>query len=379
MTTAARRPAPAAVAGNASPIERITTRFVSVPLPDPIKHPFLGSRTRFSSLLVEVHTADGLTGFGYASIESVRLISAINEIIRDLEAPLRGLDALCHEFVWERMYNLTVDVLHDGAANLALAAIDEALWDILGKRTGLPVWKLVGGFRDKVPAYASWTLWRHMTNAQLEAEAAKVAASGFRAMKLRLGGGRPLAEDVERAKLVRAAAGPGAALMVDALWGLTATEGMRMAEALGALGYAWLEEPVREGDLAGIARVRSVNALPIAGGERVSRVGGVAAQVAAVDHVILDAHHLGGITPWLKAAAQVESANLPLSAHSHPAIHMHLLAGKRLGAWVEYMPWWNVLFEDPPIPQDGCLHLTDKPGLGLALDERAVARFAVSP
>jgi L-alanine-DL-glutamate epimerase-like enolase superfamily enzyme len=377
------RPAPvpanaaASAPGSASPIERITTRFVSVPLDDPIRHPFLGSRTKFSSLLVEVHTADGLTGFGYASIESVRLISAINEIIRDLEAPLRGLDALRHEFVWERMYNLTVDVLHDGAANLALAAIDEALWDILGKRTGLPVWKLLGGFRDQVPAYASWTLWRHMTNAELEAETQKVRAQGFRAMKLRLGGGRPLAEDVERAQLVRAVAGPDAHIMVDALWGLTATEGMRMAEALGALDYTWLEEPVREGDLAGIARVRDVQALPIAGGERVSRVGGVLDQIAAVDHVILDAHHLGGITPWVKAAAHVENANLPLSAHSHPAIHVHLLAGTRMGAWIEYMPWWNVLFVDPPVPRDGMLHLTDQPGLGLTLDERAIARFGV--
>ncbi len=378
-TAAASAAAPALSTGSASPIERITTRFVSVPLDDPIRHPFLGARTKFSSLLVEVLTADGLTGFGYASIESVRLASAINEIIRDLEAPLRGLDALRHEFVWERMYNLTVDVLHDGAANLALAAIDEALWDILGKRTGMPVWKLVGGFRDKVPAYASWTLWRHMTDAQLEAETRKVTEQGFRAMKLRLGGGRPLAEDIVRAKVVREVAGADAAIMVDALWGLTATEGMRMAEALGELGYAWLEEPVREGDLAGIARVRDVQALPIAGGERVSRVGGVPAQIAAVDHVILDAHHLGGITPWLKAAAHVENANLPLSAHSHPAIHMHLLAGKRMGAWIEYMPWWNVLFEEPPLPREGFLHLTDKPGLGLALDERAVTRFAVTP
>lgn len=383
--TAKPRHAPSPVAGtvaapgSTSPIESIATRFVSVPLDDPIRHPFLGARTKFSSLLVEVRTTDGLTGFGYASIESVRLVSAINEIIRDLEGPLRGLDALRHEFVWERMYNLTVDLLHDGAVNLALAAVDEALWDILGKRTGLPVWKLVGGFRDKVPAYASWTLWRHMTDAQLAAETRKVVDQGFRAMKLRLGGGRPLAEDVARAKLVREVAGADAAIMVDALWGLTATEGMRMAVALGELGYAWLEEPVREGDLAGIARVRDVQALPIAGGERVSRVGGVPAQIAAVDHVILDAHHLGGITPWLKAAAMVENANLPLSAHSHPVIHMHLLAGKRMGAWIEYMPWWNMLFEEPPLPRDGYLHLTDKPGLGLALDERAVARFAVAP
>jgi L-talarate/galactarate dehydratase len=277
------------------------------------------------------------------------------------------------------MYNLTVDILHDGAANLAMTAIDTALWDILGKRTGMPVWKLVGGFRDRVPAYASWTLWRHMTNGQLESETADVVRRGFKGMKLRLGGGRSLREDMERAKLVRDAAGPDASLMVDALWGLTATEGVRMARGLGELDYAWLEEPVREGDFNGMARVRDVQALPIAGGERISRVSGVAALLPTVDHVILDAHHLGGITPWLKAAAAVENANLPLSAHSHPMIHMHLLAGKRMGAWIEYMPWWNMLFVDPPLPRDGMLHLSNAPGLGLELDEQAVAKFAATP
>jgi L-alanine-DL-glutamate epimerase-like enolase superfamily enzyme len=362
-----------------SAIERIVTRFVSVPLPQPIKHPFLGARTKFSSLIVEVHTADGLTGFGYASIESVRLISALNEIIRDLESGLKGLDALRHELVWERMYNLTCDVLHDGAANLAITAIDCALWDILGKRTGMPVWKLIGGYRDKVPAYASWTLWRHLSNAELESETAAIRALGFNGMKLRLGGGRSLAEDAVRAKLVRDTAGPDAAIMVDALWGMSATDGVRMARMLGELDYTWFEEPVREGDFTGLRRVRDVQALPIAAGERISRVTGLAELLPVVDHVILDAHHLGGITPWLKAAAAVETANLPISAHSHPLTQVHLLAGKRMGAWLEYMPWWDMLFVDPPRPRDGMLHMTNEPGLGLVVDDAAVARFAVKP
>ena len=178
---------------------------------------------------------------------------------------------------------------------------------------------------------------------------------------------------------MRDAVGPDVAIMVDALWGLSATEGVRMARALGELDYTWLEEPVREGDFVGLSRVRDVQALPIAGGERISRVAGVAALLPAVDHVILDAHHLGGITPWLKAAAIVENANLPISAHSHPAVHAHLLAGKRTGAWIEYMPWWNVLFVEPPIPRDGMLHMTSKPGLGLDLDAQAVTRYSVSP
>ena len=88
----------------------------------------------------------------------------------------------------------------------------------------------------------------------------------------------------------------------------------------------------------------------------------VAALLPCVDHVILDAHHLGGITPWLKAAAIVEAANLPISAHSHPLVHVHLLAAKRMGAWLEYMPWWDMLFVDPPQPQDGVMQMSARAG-----------------
>ena len=370
----------AAIGDRPSPIDRIVTRFVSVPLPDPILHPFLGARTKFSSLLVEVHTTDGLSGFGYASIESVRLVSAINEIVRDLAPLLRGLDATRSELVWERMYNLTVDILHDGAANLAMTAIDTALWDIAGKRANMPLWKMLGGYRDKVDAYASWTLWRHMSNEELESETRAVVEQGYRAMKLRLGGaGRTLAQDRVRAKIVRDAAGPDAVLLVDALWGMTATDGVAYARMLSELGYAWFEEPVREGDFTGLARVRDAQALPIAGGERISRVQNVAALLPCVDHAILDGHHLGGITPWLKAAAIVEAANMPISAHSHPLVHVHLLAAKRMGAWLEYMPWWDMLFVDPPQPRDGAIAMSGAPGLGLTLDARAVEKFAVLP
>lgn len=360
-----------------STIERITTRLVAVPLAEPIVNPFLGSRTQFATLLVQVHSSDGLVGLGYASIESVRMLKAVNEIVMDLEAVIKGQDALRRALVYERMWRATVDLLHDGAVNLALAAIDVALWDLCGKQAGQPLWKLLGGFRDKQPLYASWTLWRHQSNDKLQSEAEMLVAKGHRAMKLRLGGGRKLAEDRERAALVREVVGPDVDILVDALWGSTATEGVEMARMLGELGYAWLEEPVREGDFGGLAHVRAAQALPIAAGERISRMALLEQLMPAIDHCILDAHHLGGITPWMKAAMALDARNLPISTHSHPFVHMHVLASVRTGAWVEYMPWWDVLFTNPPQPIDGAFHLSDAPGLGLELDEAALRRFAV--
>ena len=358
-------------------IDRFSTRFVQVPLKEPIPHPFMGARTQFASMLLEVHTTDGCTGFGFATMESLRLVRAVEEIVRGLEPGIRGLDPARRSFIWERMRNLRVDLLHDGAANIALAAIDMALWDICGQRSGTPLWQMLGGYRDRVPVYASGTLWRHHDNDRLQRDAAELVRQGYKAMKLRLGGGRTLAEDALRARLVREAVGPGVSVMVDALWGSTPQQGVEMARMLGELGYAWLEEPVREGDFAGLAHVRETRALPIAAGERISRVQQVAQLVPCVDHAILDMVHLGGITPFVLAASVLEVANLPISSHSYSLINAHLIAALRTGAWVEHMDWWDELFIDPPIPRDGALDMGPAPGIGLRLDEAAVRRFEV--
>jgi len=365
----------AALKGRA--IDRITTQLVALPLAEPIKHPFMGARTQKATLLVQVHTADGAVGLGYVSIESVRLVRAVEAIVKELEPALKGLDATRRNFIFERMWNMTVDLLHDGASNLALSAIDFALWDLAGKLANMPLWRLLGGYRTEVPAYASWALWRHHDADRLAVDAAKIVAAGYKGMKLRMGN-RPYAEDMARARLVRETVGPDVHIMVDALWSMTAIEAVRIARGLGELGYTWLEEPVREGDFAGLAKVRAEQALPIAAGERISRLAQVETLVPHIDHAILDVAHLGGITPWLKAVAAIEGHNLPLSAHSHAFVHLHLLAATRCGAWIEYMDWLDAIFVDPPTPVNGMLQMSEKPGLGLELDLAAVRRFAVN-
>jgi L-alanine-DL-glutamate epimerase-like enolase superfamily enzyme len=363
-------------AGGPAIIDRLVMRRVALPLDEPIKHPFMGARTQKATLVLQVYTRDGDFGLGYASIESAQLLRSVESIIVELERGLKGQDALMRGFLYDRMWNLTVDLLHEGAVNLALAAIDMALWDLTGRRAGQPLWKLLGGYRDSVPAYASWTLWRHHDLARLERDAQAIVDAGYRAMKLRMGH-RPLAEDLVRARRVREVVGPDVEIMVDALWALQAIDGVRMAHALGELNYTWLEEPVREGDWAGLAKVRAAQALPIAAGERVSRLEQLERLFPCVDHVILDAVHLGGITPWQRAVAQVDAQNLPLSAHGHPYLHLQLLGGARTGAWLEFMPWMSALFVDPPAPRNGKVALGETPGLGLTLNEETMSRFGL--
>ena len=366
-----------AAGGPGTAIERVRTRMVAVPLDEPILHPFLGARTQFATLLVEVWTADGVKGLGWATIENPRQLAAIAQIIEGLAPYLAGRDALLRTSLHDLMWNLTVDLLHDGASNLAIAALDTALWDIAGHYARMPLWKLLGGNKREVKAYASWQLWRHHDEQRLAADAEKFVAQGWRAMKLRMGGSRPFDEDVRRAALLRKVVGPEVDLMVDALWGMTPFRGVQPAGARGELGFYWPEEPVREGDWQGLADAKAVHAVPIAAGERISRLG-MAAQLAPhVDHAILDGMHLGGITPFMKAAAVLDIPNLPVSAHSNPELHVHLLGALRTGAYVEYMPWWEPLYQEPLAFENGALQLTDKPGLGLELDEAAVKRFGI--
>ena len=118
------------------PIEKVETHLVATPLTPPIIHPFLGARTRFVSLIVLVHTKGGPTGFGYMTGESPRQMAAIGKIVEDLALRMiaDGTDARHSAHFYERMWNWTVDLLHEGAATLAISALDIALWTSRARR-----------------------------------------------------------------------------------------------------------------------------------------------------------------------------------------------------------------------------------------------------
>ena len=359
----------------ANKIERIDTRVVSIPYDKPVKHPFLGFRTKNTVLIIELRTSDGVTGLSFVSIENANQISAIEQIIKGIEPAITGVDPLRREFIYDRLWGLTVDILHDGASNLALAALDIALWDICGKQANMPLWKLLGGFRDKVPAYAAESLWRHQDAAEVAREGKRLVANGHRAMKLRTGG-RPIAEDIERARALRDAVGPDVSLMTDVLWGHRPQEAIQLSNGMASYNFTWFEEPLREGDFDGLRRVRDRTSIPLAAGERVSRLSMLNDLLPVIDHAIIDLHHIGGITPWLKAAAAIGIRGLPISGHATHEINSQLIAAVPTGGWAEYMPRRETIFKVRPELKDGFLHLAEVPGLGLELDEAQIAQYA---
>jgi L-talarate/galactarate dehydratase len=265
---------------------------------------------------------------------------------------------------------------------MAMSAIDVALWDIKGKAFGLPLWKLLGGGRDRIRTYASGALRRGLKLEEAVTAAGRLREKGYRQTKMQLGlpGVTTPAREVEQARLIREAVGPDMDLMCDINQRWRPEQaidiGKRVEEA--GVGLFWLEDVTTHDDYAGIARVNAALATPICGGELV--YGSVPfrhmIEARSVDFVMIDLVRAGGVTPWLKIAGMAEAFNLPVVSHVIPEFHAHLMAAIPNGLTVEYMPWMLKLFEETPSVDKGDMILSEKPGFGLVFNQDAVKRFA---
>lgn len=344
---------------------------------------------RANEILVKMHTDQGLTGIGiatsYTPIEAA--IHAFKSGIADL---IIGEDPLAPEKLYQKLFALTWQrIAHEkGWTREALvrisAAIDIACWDLIGKVAGLPLYRLFGGFRDKVPCYVTCAYYRDgKGKSELRDEMEMLKAQGHRGFKAKAGG-VPLKEDVERIALVREVIGPEADLMVDLNrgWDLaTAIEGARLIEPLRP---RWLEEPVRWADdrreLKLLARETRI---PLSAGESELTSFGCRAllEEKAIQILQFDCTMMGGFTEGRKLAALCEFEHVQVAPHHDCFIHAHIVAGTPAGCIVESFtdherdPLQAELFEDPPKIANGWLQLKEAPGLGLTVSEKALAKF----
>jgi L-alanine-DL-glutamate epimerase-like enolase superfamily enzyme len=264
-------------------------------------------------------------------------------------------------------------------ARSAISVVDIALWDLKAKMTGRPLHRLLGATSDEVPVYASWNLWWHYDVPTLARHAEEHLERGFRQMKYRMGGVKTLAEAVERTRVLRETVGPDVELLVDMNWGWTVHETIERGRAMQEYGLFWIEDPVPAEDIEGLAQIARSLDTPIAAGETYDSSAQFRAALdqRALDKVIVDLE-VGGITPFLKIAAVVESYGRRVASHTCTEVGTHLVAALSNGLTVEYVPWAQPLFHEVPPVKDGNLLLSDKPGLGLELDEAALTHFALT-
>ena len=344
---------------------------------------------RANEILVRMHTDEGILGIGSAT-SYTPIEAAIHTFRSGIGELVLGEDPLAPERLYQKLFALTWQRLafEKGWSKEALvrisAAIDIAAWDIIGKAAGLPLYRLFGGFRDKVPCYVTCAYYRDgKTHSELRDEMQKLKAQGHTGFKAKAGG-VGLAEDIERLALVREVIGEDKDLMVDVNRGWDLPTAIEAARLLEPLRPRWLEEPVRwADDRRELKLLAQKTRIPLSAGESELTSYGCRAllEEQAIQILQFDCTMMGGFTEGRKLAALCEFNHVQVAPHHDCFIHAHIVAASPAGCIVESFtdperdPLQAELFEDPPKIANGWLTLKQTPGLGLSLSEAALAKF----
>ncbi len=291
-------------------------------------------------VVLTIGTDEGIEGIGYAAFQSPVLTPALKAVVDGLGETIVGSDPMNTEGIGERLLRLGGGS-PAGLLTRAVSAIDVALWDIKGKALGKPVYQLLGGYRDRVPTYQSGYLWRPATLEELDADARRIVAEGFRSMKFRLGAEETDAGEIARIETMRNAVGPDVDLMIDINQGWDVNRAIRIGREMAKYGIYWLEDPTTFDDFAGLARIADALDTPIAAGEYVYGIRPFRELIEqrSVDIVMVDLLRVGGFTQWMKVAHMAEAFNLPVVSHLAAELMVHALAAAPNGLTLEYMPW----------------------------------------
>jgi L-alanine-DL-glutamate epimerase-like enolase superfamily enzyme len=373
-------------------IESIETIPIRVPLPFTYKGSYYKMRNR-CTIITRVRTSEGIVGEAYNADEDEPLQSEILSILHDeLKPAVLGLDAFGTERVWQAMLPATFDQLRPRwYAMQAMACIDTAVWDAVGKAMGQPLWRIWGGYRDRIPMIGIGGYYipddDSAKGQEIEREIDFFQSEhGMVGMKFKIGAEPPR---VDAARLARARrhAGDDFLFVVDANQGYTVPEALEFIAAVRAeeISMRWFEEPTRwHADFRGLRDVRMRGNVDVAAGQsEISRVGMREMMAAgAIDVCNYDASWGGGPTEWRRVAALASAFDVQLGHHEEAQVASHLLASQPHGTFVEaFSPvrdpiFWEMI-ENRPSLVDGQFPLSDAPGLGWVLDESFIARYRV--
>ena len=341
-------------------------------------------------LVVEIFTDAGHVGIGNAALAPRLTKQAIDLYLKPL---LIGRDPFDTEVLWQHMYRKTMAFGRKGVGMVAISAVDIALWDILGKATNQPVFKLLGGrTKPKIPVYASRLYSQPLES--LADETGKYLDDGYRAMKMRFGwgpvdGASGMQRNVDLVRTIREVVGDEVDIMADAYMGWTLDYARRMIPLLAPFNLRWLEEPVIPDDLQGYVSLKALGRIPIAGGEHgfTQYEFRDMLEARAVDYIQFDTNRVGGITQARKISAMAESFAVPVVPHAGQMHNYHIVMASLNSPMAEYFPpvdvevgnelFWYI-FDGEPTPVKGEIDLRDDvPGLGLTIKEQALDRFSI--
>jgi mandelate racemase len=354
-------------------ISSLDVRAVHVPMRIPLQTS--SGTIRVAPLaLLDLHTSEGVTGRTYLFCYTPLVLKPVCDLLANLGPVLQGgpLAPLEVNRILQSRFRL---LGAKGIVGMALAGIDMAAWDALAQFQGQPLARALGADAVDIRAYNSCGLG--LIGADLApAEAESLVASGFAAIKVRLG--YPTVEtDIQVIRAVKSAIGDGVHLMSDYNQALSVPDAVHRVRALADEGLYWIEEPCLAHDYQGYARVRAASTCPIQMGENWWGPDEMATSlgVGASDLGMPDAMKIGGVTGWMQAAALADSAGLPISTHLFPEVSVHLMAATPTRHWLEFVDWASPILAQPMEIRHGKASIPDAPGTGIEWDEAAISRY----
>jgi L-alanine-DL-glutamate epimerase-like enolase superfamily enzyme len=347
--------------------------------------------------LVRSDASDGTTGWGEAITGAEDVSRATRIIVEgDLRTRLLGRDPTDVAAIWQELRDVTYWAGNGGIVTFAISAIDMALWDLAGRLQGKPVYELLGGRRQDRVRAASSVIFDTADLDGIGRQFADLHAAGYGVLKggwghdLSIAFGRDAVRDVAIVRTVREAVGPDAEIMVDVVAGSgwDAEHAIRMAAAFEPYRLFWLEDALTEQDLDGWRRLRAGTTTPLCTGEKGwhGEHFGRLIDTGALDVIMLDPGKAEGVTGTHGVIERASAAGMSWNAHSwssaiNTAASLHLAAASDNVLVLELKPvpspMQHELVRDPIEMVDGWIAIRDAPGLGVDVDERVVARYAL--
>lgn len=319
-------------------------------------------------ITVTVETTDGIAGVGFTYTIGEGG-ATIKRFLDDVLVPKLTGEPLAPQTVRGKLRGATTFVGREGLSELALSAVDIALWDAKGKTAGTPLYDLLGGTREPVPAYETNGGWLQFDEETLLENAGEAAEDGFAGMKMKLGRGH--VEDAKRVRAVRGVLPDEMDLLVDANCAYTVADTRRLASQLSDVTLGWIEEPLDKGDYSAYAELREKIDIPLALGENLyneTQFKQVLTRKTA-DVLQPDVCRVGGITSWMRVAHSASLWNVPVSPHYVEPIHVHLATLFDTVPYIEHHSTvLHAVLESPPELSDGMFFPSDEPGIGMSFD-----------
>jgi len=354
-------------------IKKVDVHLVSMPIKDGFR-----DATRNVEMIgytiVRITTDQGLEGVG-VTYHEVGGEATKSLIINNIAPKLIDRNPLETEVIWQEMFHYLRGIGRKGLMFCALSAVDIALWDLKGKIFEIPLFRLLGGNKTKVPVYGSGG-WTSYTDEQLVEEMKEIIAQGYKMIKFKVGvnGGETPQKDVSRVRKVREAVGPDIKILLDANNCWDAATAVQFANRVREYDITLLEEPVFADDILGLAKFKRGTDIPLATGEHEYTKFGARDLVLnqAADIIQCDGTRAGGYTEMLKIASITQAWNLKFAPHAMENIHIHLVSAIPNALYLERLLLFEELtsfvYEHPPVPIEGYIEIPELPGLGLKLN-----------